>query len=536
MTKISRICGGRFGLFFRGSGATLCAVKKVSKAILIALAGLVALAVFLLFCVNLYIQSPRVQAQIQDELGRALRLPLKITNTSLSPWRGLRVSGISVPNGRSNFLEATAFDASYRFFPLLAGRLVIPEMRVENPKIVWPQDAEGNWRLPVPEKPPGEAETAAEKSGVPGGKSRGGMKVVVQKFVVNKGAMTLLNQEGKPTATLTDVNITYNTLTDDRIEGVATIGKLLWADLLALMDVRAPFTYAGEDLTMRDVTASLGGGPLRGNFRAQPAAPKAPFECAFDFDNVKLDRLAIDTGWKSGRAAGILAGKVAAHGDMNRTERAEGAGELHLREGQLQQLEIVQTIGQVLGIRELANLQLRDGNADFHLGGEKIHIDRLTLASPDLELGAKGYVRFSDRKVALDAQIGLGDSLVKQLPDMIRSSFGTADSGRKTIDFNVTGTTDKLRTNILDKLIGQKLNQQFDSVLTSIFGGEKKDDKKKAKDEEEQRKKDEKEKKKKKKEEEKAAALAPVAPPPAAARSAPAAPVAPTTAITPIKQ
>ncbi len=143
MTRISCMRRGRFRLFFQRSRATLCGVKKVSKAILIGLAVLVALGVALIVGLNLYIQSPGSQARIQEELSKLLRLPLKLTNVSVSPFGSLRVTGLTIPNGGANFLDAASFNARYRLLSLLQGKLVITEMNVESPKIVWIQAVDG---------------------------------------------------------------------------------------------------------------------------------------------------------------------------------------------------------------------------------------------------------------------------------------------------------------------------------------------------------------------------------------------------------
>ena len=504
-------------------------VKKLSKAILLALAALLVLVVFGLFCVNLYIQSPRTQEQIQGQLSRALRMPLKITNTTLSPWNGLRITGITIPNGDTTFLEAGSFAADYRMLPLLAGKLSISEMSIDHPKVVWKQDAEGKWKLPALEKKAltvdearvPEPEKAEKKSG-------GGFTVVIGRFVVKSGAVELVDKDGKHTATFTDVNMTYTALTDANVEGTAVIGRAVWADTLILENVRTPFKYAAGELTLSEVIGTLAGGSVRGSYRAQPEAPKSPFETAFTFEQVNLDRLATQVGWKPGQAGGTAAGQLTLHGDMRRAERAEGSGQFQLRDGQFKQLELFQTIGQALNIHELSDLRLKDAHGEFRVGGEKVTFDQLTLTAANLQLGAKGTVRF-DQKVALDARLGVEEGLVKQLPDLVRASFATADNGRRTIDFNITGSTEKLRTNLLDKLIGQKIGQQFDDLLSGIFGGGKKDDDKKKKEEEERRKDEKREEKKRKKEQDKAAAAKPPAPPAAAA------PDAPTTAITPGK-
>ncbi len=505
------------------------AVKKLSKAILLALGALLVLAIFGLVCVNLYIQSPRAQEQIEQQLSQALRLPLKITNTSLSPWSGLRVTGITIPHGDTTFLEAGTFTASYRALPLLAGKLVIPEMSVDRPRVVWKQDAEGKWKLPALEKGAvaRDESTAAEPPSPK--KSGGGFQVVLGRLLVKSGAVDLVDKDGKHTAVFSDVNMTYTALSEEKVEGTAVIGRAVWADTLVLENVRTPFKYAGGELTLPELTATLGGGPVRGSYRAQPDAPKSPFETALTFEQVNLDRVATAAGLKPGQAVGIAAGKLALRGDMRRAERAEGAGEFQLHDGRFQQLEFFQTIGQALNIRELSDLRLKDARGEFRIGGEKVTFDQLTLTAANLQLGAKGTVRF-DQKIALEAQLGVDDALVKQLPDMVRESFGTASSGLRTIDFNITGTTEKLRTNLIDKLIGQKINQQFDQLLTGIFGGKNKEEEDKRKKEEERKKEETKAEKKRKKEQDKAAAK-----PPGAAAAPPPASAAPTTAITPVK-
>ena len=118
-------------------------MKKLSKAILLGAVALLVLGVGGIFCANLYVQSPGTQERIQAQLSHALGMPLKITNTGFSLWSGLHITGLTIPQGDANFLEAGSFTASYRMLPLLRGKLSVPEMRVERPKIVWQQNAKG---------------------------------------------------------------------------------------------------------------------------------------------------------------------------------------------------------------------------------------------------------------------------------------------------------------------------------------------------------------------------------------------------------
>ncbi len=94
----------------------------------IALGALIALGVVLLLGVNLYVQSQGAQAKIQQELTRTLGVPLKIRSMSVTPWGGLELSGITIPQtspvGPKCFLEAKTFRLRVRYPSLFSQRLV----------------------------------------------------------------------------------------------------------------------------------------------------------------------------------------------------------------------------------------------------------------------------------------------------------------------------------------------------------------------------------------------------------------------------
>ena len=63
----------------------------------IALGALIGLGAVVLLGVNLYVQSQGAQGKIQQELTRSLGVPLKIRSMSVTPWGGLELSGITIP-------------------------------------------------------------------------------------------------------------------------------------------------------------------------------------------------------------------------------------------------------------------------------------------------------------------------------------------------------------------------------------------------------------------------------------------------------
>src|SRR5215212_3911326 len=124
----------------------------MSRVLLIVLGVVVGVALLILIGVNLYVQSRGTQARIQQELSQRLGTTLRIQRISVTPWWGLKLTGITIPQTQpgvsSDFLTAKTFRLRIRFSSLFGGQLVIKDISLINPEIVWAQNADGKWRFP----------------------------------------------------------------------------------------------------------------------------------------------------------------------------------------------------------------------------------------------------------------------------------------------------------------------------------------------------------------------------------------------------
>src|SRR5438045_9270854 len=104
-------------------------MPKLRRITVNALPTLIALARALLLRVNLYVQSQGTQAKIQQELSRRLGTTLGIRSMSVTPWGGLQLSGIIIPQtspaAPRHFLEAKTFRLRVRFLSLFSLKLEI---------------------------------------------------------------------------------------------------------------------------------------------------------------------------------------------------------------------------------------------------------------------------------------------------------------------------------------------------------------------------------------------------------------------------
>jgi hypothetical protein len=175
------------------------------------------------------------------------------------------------------------------------------------------------------------------------------------------------------------------------------------------------------------------------------------------------------------QASGVLTGQLEVHGDGKISDRLNGEAHFDLRNAQFHQLDFFQSIGQLLGLRELADLRVRDGHSDLRLADSKVLVEKLILNTTDLQISATGTARL-DKKLKLSAQLSAEDGVVEHLPPIIRDGFGPSEGGRRAVAFNITGDIEKPKTDLLDKFIKRKVDSQYTDVLSSIFNQMKKPD------------------------------------------------------------
>ena len=127
-------------------------MQKFGRLALILFGGLSVFGAVVFLALNLYVQSQGTQARIQQELRQRFGASLKIGRISVTPWSGLKLTGITIAQGSNsatgNFLEAKNFGLRIAFFSIFSRRLVIKEVSLASPNVVWLQNADGKWRLP----------------------------------------------------------------------------------------------------------------------------------------------------------------------------------------------------------------------------------------------------------------------------------------------------------------------------------------------------------------------------------------------------
>jgi type II secretion system protein N len=476
-------------------------VKKLSRVLLVVLAVILGAAVLILIGVNMYVQSQGTQARIQQELSQRLGTTLRIRRISVTPWAGLKLTGIAIPQSQpgipSDFLTAKAFRLRIRFGSLFAQRLVIKEVSLINPEIVWAQNADGKWRLPSgPPEPAGANVSPAtdqkEQASVALMVSEpeppvpveveepGPFTPEIERVNLVHGRFQFLDQKLEGVATFNDVEFRSGFRTANDLRGDISIGKTSLRDRFFLEQLRSPLHYAPDELDFSQITARAGGGEISGRFTLLPQTENSPFTLSVNFNDIQADRIVADAGGARGMITGRLEGHLDASGTIADENALAGAGEIILRDGQVQQYSLLVALGQLLQIEELRQLHFDQAQVKYHVRPGVITIDELLLRSQNLRLSATGTATF-DGKLQLESQLAVTEKMRGQLFRAIRENFQPIDEpGYFAVSFQVSGTVGRPKTNLMDKLIGRDL-KDLGSVINSFIGGGKSEKAKKKK-------------------------------------------------------
>jgi hypothetical protein len=492
-------------------------VQKLLRLILLVLGALIALAAVLLVGVNLYVQSQGAQAKIQHELSRSLGVPLTIRSMSVTPWGGLELSGITIPQtssvGPKHFLEAKTFQLRVNFLSLFSRRLVIKEVSLVKPRVVWPQDAEGKWRLPnmqkarshaVPKRQavavsqpepgaePAQTQTsspvklaasstsspkASDKREPRGREPRLTVAPEVRRVRVKDGDFTFLDHTGRLIASFTGVDFRTKIRSATALHGDTEVTRISLRDRFFLDQLRSPLRYEPDVLELSKISARVADGEVDGYFAIQTEAEDSPFTTRVNFHDVLADQIVANAGGPKGMVKGKLEGSFQASGKTGEPGALVGKGEIFLRDGRVQQYRLLVLLGQILQIEELQELHLEQADAKYHLRPGVVTVDELVLRSPNVRLTASGTVAF-DGTLQLNSQLAINDRIRGQLFKAIRDNFHPIDEpGYSAIEFQVSGTVDRPSTNLVEQLVGRDIS----SMLNSFFGGKKDRPKKKKK-------------------------------------------------------
>ena len=481
-------------------------MRKLGRLLLWLLGGLVLVACMLLLGVNLYVQSQGTHRRIQQELSQRLGTPLTLRRISVTPWSGLKLNGITIPQepGKvpGDFLQAQTFQLRVQFWSLFSDRLVIRQILLIKPEVVWAQNSAGKWRLPVssPEKAaalaPDTPVTNKDSTAPPPAPTSAPLPVPelspnedrtqtaaassqvftpeVQRVRLRDGDFTFLDPANRVVAKFMGLDFTSSFRTATAVKGSARIARISLRDRFFIEDLDSALHYDPASLVFSNISAKSAGGELSGDFAMQLQTVDSPFRASVKFHDVQAGTLLANAGGPRGMIEGRIEGHLDASGKTADSNALSGRGEIFLRDGKLQQYSLLVALGQILQIDELTQLHLEQAELHFHITPGVAMVDQLLLRSANIRLSARGTIDFNGQ-MHLTSQLALDDKIRSQLFSAIRENFQPIKQppGYAAVDFKIGGTIEKPRTDLMEKVVGHDLHD-LGGVINSFFGHAKK--------------------------------------------------------------
>lgn len=487
------------------------------------LAGVAAVVVAGLVWAGAVAGSVGGKEQMEAALWRELGVPVKIGSLHFSLWSGFRANGVTleIPAASEecapSSLSIPMITAKVAFWPLFSGRVVIRQLSLRDPSVVWVQAAEGQWALCLKRKTakserpgaPGIAETpsSAEAAATPkpakspkeakaprGEKEHKSPEFQIQSVRVKNALFRFVDHQGRTSALVEGGAVACRMKDPWSAEGKLSVSRVTLRDGASLEELEAPFRLENDLLAFPAIQARLAEGNVRGSgsVHVETNAPQftsgsEPFPPAFtldvQFDGVSLNHLLLDTGKVSRATSGILHGNLDVYAMALDTKSIRGVGHLQMSNGRMEQFPLLQMIGKAVPIEELKDLELRQAQLDLRADDGKIHVDSLVMESPNLRLTARGTSGW-DGKLALAARLNVNAKVHRQLPGWVAANFRPdASAGeRREIDFSIGGTLSRPNTDLMQMMVGRKVGDQLMNLWKSLTGKPKKgeDGKKKA--------------------------------------------------------
>ena len=482
-------------------------MKRIGRLLLWLIGGILLLGAVVLLGTNLYVQSQGTHRRIQQELSQRLGTPLQLRQISITPWSGLKLNGITIPQepGKigGNFLEAKSFQLRVQFWSLFSSHLVIRRVLLVRPEVVWIQNSAGKWRLP--QLPPPKHATASTKSvtnppppasssssvppvantASPGSKpapqpslfarsTSPAFTPEVEHVALKNGDFIFLDSNARVVAKFLGLDFRSNLRTGTAIKGNAQVDRISLRDRFFIDNLESPLRYDPEELTFSSISAQAAGGVINGRFDMQLQAVDSPFTAEVKFRDLQADKLVTNARGPAGMIQGRVEGFLDAAGKTADPNALKGRGEIVLRDGKLRQYSLLVALGQLLQIDELMQLELEQAEVKYHITPGIVTVDQLLLRSPNVRLTATGTISFRG-KLHLAAQLALNEKVRHQLFAPIRENFQPlpGEEGYAAVDFKVNGTVEHPKTNLMDKLVGRDL-RDLGGVISRLFSHPKK--------------------------------------------------------------
>lgn len=396
---------------------------------------------------KLWTRSESAQNKLREAISRELRMEIRFERVQTSLRKGLRIKALTGSNPSGSSIQTREIQIRPSLSSLLMGQLVISEVQLDAPRIVWVDPVETAESPVLP--PPGDILKPFQNLAGSNSKER---RAPVRRIVVENGDLNWISNSGKSRIQLDGISLKLEADEQGNGSGRLLVAKGSIAEILAFNALQAPLVLETGILRSANLSAKSGGGQISASFSADLKHSGFPVEVETTAQGVDLAQMSQEL--PSQRYGGTAQGALRLRSPSPKWADFSGDGELRVRDGFFKGLALLHTLGQIFNIQELANLKIRDGTAAFSFSEGKILVSSLTLRSDEIRIEAPGTID-QNTQLSLNARLSVPERMLSNRNiQTFLDRFTPADpDGRRAIDFHVSGTLEKPRTNLMEKIV-----------------------------------------------------------------------------------
>ena len=464
-------------------------MHPIAKPILIGVGGLLILWAAAVLFVNIYLQSGAVQTRLRDTISREVGAPAQIRQTYYTPWSGMTISGLTIPGPSGSkfpILEVQEIRLRLDLFALAQGRLVVTNLSFISPTLAIRQTER---QADVPEPAPANelaTLTALPSDHLPGDasglvqtqlpaspiKPRQQMPPAqIESFRVQNGRAAFFNTNGKKILQVEGVFVSSEPQGKNKFQGSYRISRAAFWDSINPRNFSGKFEWDSGHMSFPDIQATLADGPLTAQLEW---LPDRSFGFAGQVANASLQKLIADSGVNANGTQGALNAKIALEGRLGKPESFIGSAEVNLLEARMEPIELIRQLGELLRVDELRMLALKNAEAVFSIRDSRVIVEELQLTSENLMIDATGNAGFNG-DLDLSARLHVNDKLRKETRGLLGKNFQPSEAeGYTHMPFTITGSLDRPKSDLLDKMVGLQIGQDVGGLLKNLLRTPKK--------------------------------------------------------------
>lgn len=454
---------------------------------LIAAAVVFGVATAAVLAFNLHLQSPGMQQQLREAAMRTIGLPLSIRSATYTPWGGIRLRGLVVPdmeNQGVNFLEASEFQIVFRLFPLLRREFVVSRLSLNEAILTWRQAADGRWRVP---RDPGEATArgpsdavtpaptptpAAPPAGVADA-AHAPFGVSVERIQVLRSRLLFENRDRWPLLDADGIAVKVDLSGRGDARGLAEVPEAVIAGLLVARNLGSNFTLENGLLALPDIHGEVAGGNLSGRGSIATREEGSPYEWSLRLEGVKLGELRAAAKLGGTRFEGVLGAGLDLKGRNAPNRQVRGNARVEIGGGRIVPSPYIQDIGRILDIRELRGMDLREARADLRIDDDLIHLEPVWLRAEDIAIELRGTVTRTG-KLDLKGNLLLSPGIAGNVASRTGRTFPVTSipglPDYRAVAFKVGGTIQAPDSNLASQLLGGGIGGQIGEFFLNFLG------------------------------------------------------------------